>query len=37
MVEKFDVEGRRYADIKVSILEVEVLITPMKLERYHQL
>ena len=30
---KFNVEGRGYADINVSTLDVEVLITPMKLER----
>ena len=34
--EKFNVEGRGYAHINVGILDVEVLITPMKLERYDQ-
>ena len=34
--EKFDVEERKYADINIDILDVEVLITPMKLKRCDQ-
>ena len=35
--EKFDVEGRGYADVNVSTLDVEVLITLIKLDRSDQL
>ena len=31
--EKFNVEGRGYVDVNVSILDIEVLITLMNLER----
>ena len=31
--EKFDAEGRGYADVNISTLDVKVLITPMKFKR----
>ena len=36
MGEKFNVEEREYTDVSVGILDVKVLITLMKLERYNQ-
>ena len=35
--EKFTVEKRGYADVNISVLDAEILITPMKLERCDQL
>ena len=37
MGEMFDVDGRGYVDINIGILDMVVLITPMKLERSDQL
>ena len=34
--QKFDIEGRGYVDINVGILDMEVLITMIKLERSDQ-